>query len=102
MSNPFPVSEADFTALLSQIHNVVTKYYISNPPSKIRPSESILQSTIPAEPPNPLHIKPLGLQETIQHLLDDLLPGIFAQSSPHFYGFVTGGALPPALLADFL
>ncbi|KAK6539661.1 hypothetical protein TWF694_009866 [Orbilia ellipsospora] len=102
MANPFAVSETEFSALLSQVQNVVTQYYISNPPSTIRPPQTILQTAIQAGPPAPLHNEPRGTHETIQHLLNDLLPGIFTQSSPHFYGFVTGGALPPALLADFL
>ncbi|KAK6351401.1 hypothetical protein TWF718_004561 [Orbilia javanica] len=102
MPNPFAVNEAEFSALLAQIQDVITKYYISNPPKEIRPPEHILQTTIQAEPPEPLRKEPLGTHATIQNLLNDLLPGIFVQSSPHFYGFVTGGALPPALLADFL
>ncbi|KAK6361362.1 hypothetical protein TWF730_005096 [Orbilia blumenaviensis] len=102
MPNPFFINEAEFSALLTQIKDVITEYYISNPPKEIRPSEHILQSTIQAVPPTPLHTEPLGTHATIQNLLNDLLPGIFVQSSPHFYGFITGGALPPALLADFL
>ncbi|KAF3907766.1 hypothetical protein AA313_de0210060 [Arthrobotrys entomopaga] len=102
MPNPFSLSETEFSALLSQINEVVTQYYISNPPSTIRPPQAILQSSIQAEPPAPLQYEPQGTHETIRHLLNELIPGIFTQSSPHFYGFVTGGALPPALLADFL
>ncbi|EPS45674.1 hypothetical protein H072_332 [Dactylellina haptotyla CBS 200.50] len=102
MTNPFALPEADFSALLSQIHKAVTQYYITNPPSVIRPAPAILQSAIQGTPPTPLRTDPLGTRETIQNLLNDLLPGIFVQSSPHFYGFITGGALPPALLADFL
>ncbi|KAF3212175.1 hypothetical protein TWF191_010586 [Orbilia oligospora] len=102
MPNPFSVSEAQFSDLLTQIHDTITKYYISNPPKEIRPSKDVLQTTIQAEPPTVLQKEPLGTYATIQNLLNDLLPGIFVQSSPHFYGFVTGGALPPALLADFL
>ncbi|KAF3936834.1 hypothetical protein ABW19_dt0204655 [Dactylella cylindrospora] len=99
MSNPFAASEAEFSTLLSQIQNAVTQYYISKPPTSIRPSKHALE--IQAEP-SPLNNEPQGLQKTVQGLLNALVPGIFAQSSPHFYGFVTGGALPPALLADFL
>ncbi|EWC46745.1 hypothetical protein DRE_03990 [Drechslerella stenobrocha 248] len=102
MSNPFAVPEADFSKLLQQIHNVITQYYVSNPPLAIRPPKSVLQSSIPKLPPAPLRETPLGTYDAIQHVLNDLLPGIFTQSSPHFYGFVTGGVLPPALLADFI
>ncbi|KAK6503335.1 hypothetical protein TWF481_008358 [Arthrobotrys musiformis] len=102
MPNPFSINEAEFRALLTQIQDVITKYYISNPPKEIRPQENVLQTAIQAEPPAPLSKDSLGTHTTIQNILNDLLPGIFVQSSPHFYGFVTGGALPPALLADFL
>ncbi|KAF3921901.1 hypothetical protein ABW20_dc0100806 [Dactylellina cionopaga] len=102
MQNPFSVTEAEFSTLLSQIQDVITKYYISSPPTTIRPSKAALQSYIQTEPPASLRKTPLGAQETIQNILNDLIPGIFVQSSPHFYGFITGGALPSALLADFL
>ncbi|KAK6355118.1 hypothetical protein TWF696_004241 [Orbilia brochopaga] len=102
MPNPFAITEADFSALLQKIHKVVTEYYVSNPPSDIRPSVHRLQSVKPSEPPRQALQYPIGVQKTIDHLIEDVLPGVFAQSSPHFYGFVTGGVLPPALLADFL
>lgn len=43
----------------------------------------------------------VGLERTIQHLRDEVVPGLNAASqSPNYYGFVTGGATPAAALAD--
>ena len=43
----------------------------------------------------------LGLQDTVRHLLDDISPGLNANSlSANYYGFVTGGATPAARIAD--
>ncbi|KAJ6261068.1 hypothetical protein Dda_3733 [Drechslerella dactyloides] len=102
MANPFAVTEADFSALLQQIHKAVTEYYISNPPESIRPPEAILQNSSPADPPARKLKYPIGLQGVVNDLIENVLPGVFAQSHPNFYGFVTGGVLPPALLADFM
>ncbi|KAF3902545.1 hypothetical protein ABW21_db0205689 [Orbilia brochopaga] len=102
MSNPFAITEADFSALLRKVHEVVTEYYVSNPPSSIRPPKERFNFSKPFTASINILKTPLGVTETINHLIEDILPGIFTQSSPHFYGFVTGGVLPPALLADFL
>ncbi|PGH04655.1 hypothetical protein AJ80_08489 [Polytolypa hystricis UAMH7299] len=43
----------------------------------------------------------LGFDKTRNHLIDDIVPGLNASSiSPNYYGFVTGGVTPAALLAD--
>ncbi|KAF2084559.1 PLP-dependent transferase [Saccharata proteae CBS 121410] len=42
-----------------------------------------------------------GFEATARHLLDDIVPGLNANSkSPNYYGFVTGGATPAAAFAD--
>ncbi|EED23450.1 tyrosine decarboxylase, putative [Talaromyces stipitatus ATCC 10500] len=42
-----------------------------------------------------------GLERTKDHLLHDIVPAFNASSlSPNYYGFVTGGATPAAILAD--
>ena len=44
-----------------------------------------------------------GIQETIRHLLEDIAPGLNASSlSSRYFGFVTGGVNPAALIADNL
>lgn len=47
--------------------------------------------------------KGLGLEQTRDHILRDIVPGLNAASlSPNYYGFVTGGTTPAALLADHI
>jgi glutamate/tyrosine decarboxylase-like PLP-dependent enzyme len=47
--------------------------------------------------------KGLGLARTRDHILQDIVPGFNAGSlSPNYYGFVTGGATPAALFADYV
>lgn len=42
-----------------------------------------------------------SLESTTEHLLRDIVPGLNASSlSPTYYGFVTGGVTPAAVLAD--
>ncbi|KAI9715400.1 MAG: hypothetical protein M1828_000860 [Chrysothrix sp. TS-e1954] len=42
-----------------------------------------------------------GTEQTADHLLNDLVPGLNGQSlSPSYYGFVTGGVTPAARVAD--
>ncbi|PSN62621.1 PLP-dependent transferase [Corynespora cassiicola Philippines] len=44
-----------------------------------------------------------GLEATIKHLNEEIVPGFNLSSrSPNYYGFVTGGATPAAALADNL
>ena len=44
-----------------------------------------------------------GFQETSEHLLQDVVPGLNGSSlSPTYFGFVTGGITPPARFADSL
>ncbi|MCJ1397420.1 hypothetical protein MMC11_000613 [Xylographa trunciseda] len=44
-----------------------------------------------------------GLERTISHLIEDIVPGLNGSSlSPNYYGFVTGGVTPAARLADNL
>jgi glutamate/tyrosine decarboxylase-like PLP-dependent enzyme len=48
-----------------------------------------------------LHVKGLGEAHTVSHLLDDIVPGLNGQkTSANYYGFVTGGILPIAEVAD--
>ncbi|KAE8153412.1 pyridoxal phosphate-dependent transferase [Aspergillus avenaceus] len=51
--------------------------------------------------PSSLGAEGQGFESTKQHILNDIVPAFNGSSiSPHYYGFVTGGVTPAALLAD--
>jgi glutamate/tyrosine decarboxylase-like PLP-dependent enzyme len=63
------------------------------PPSTIAEAASKIHTSLPAHG--------LGSAATLSHILDDLSPGFNgSKTSPHYYGFVTGGVLPVAEAAD--
>ncbi|RAL06610.1 pyridoxal phosphate-dependent decarboxylase family protein [Aspergillus homomorphus CBS 101889] len=68
----------------------------------VLPSLAVLRhaiGTFPATLPCAGH----GLEATARHLIEDILPGLSCSSlSPRYYGFITGGCTPAALLADNL
>lgn len=75
---------------------------IDNPPTTVLPSSSALKHAFSTTLQS-LPSTGLGLQKTIEHLTQDLLPSFISSSqSPNFYGFVTGGSTPAATLADHL
>lgn len=41
-----------------------------------------------------------GIEDTISHLLQDVVPALSGQAGPRYYGFVTGGVHPAAAAAD--
>lgn len=41
-----------------------------------------------------------GTEDTISHLLEDVIPGLSGQAGPRYFGFVTGGVHPAAAAAD--
>lgn len=64
-------------------------------PSLIHTGVASLSSTLPTTG--------LGDSATETHLLDDIVPGFNgSKTSPNYYGFVTGGVLPIAEVADNL
>jgi glutamate/tyrosine decarboxylase-like PLP-dependent enzyme len=66
------------------------------------PSSEDISSAL-ASLPKQLPLKGLGTADTINHLLESILPGILqAQNGPRYFGFVTGGVTPAAQLADIL
>ncbi|KAK6217397.1 pyridoxal-dependent decarboxylase [Colletotrichum tabaci] len=47
------------------------------------------------------YLSPLGTEATLTHILDEVVPGLNGQArSGRYYGFVTGGSLPVAEVAD--
>lgn len=53
--------------------------------------------------PSGLSNEGLGLSGAVNHVIRDLLPALApGHAGPRYFGFITGGALPSAQLADFL
>ncbi|GJJ15358.1 hypothetical protein Clacol_009634 [Clathrus columnatus] len=53
--------------------------------------------------PLTLSDKGLGVTGAINHIIQDILPGLApGHAGPRYFGFITGGVLPSAQLADFL
>ena len=73
---------------------------LSRPPSKLLPDQAILNrshlSLLTDLPETGLEI-----EKTLDHLLQDIAPGLNASSlSPNYYGFVTGGVTPAARIGE--
>jgi glutamate/tyrosine decarboxylase-like PLP-dependent enzyme len=90
---------ADPASILSHLSIALASLPVSASP--------VLPSRIPA--PNALNLHTslahdgLALPDVTSHLLSAIAPYLNASSlSPHYYGFVTGGATPAALTADLL
>jgi glutamate/tyrosine decarboxylase-like PLP-dependent enzyme len=58
-------------------------------------------SGVPA-PHGTLADEPVDAAQVIEELVRDLEPGLVATAGPRYFGFVTGGALPAAMAADWL
>ena len=90
---------ADPASILSRLSTALISFPVSTSP--------VLPSQIPAPNARNLHTSladnSLALPDVTSHLLTAIVPYLNASSlSSHYYGFVTGGATPAALTADFL
>lgn len=96
------VSASELAPLLSTLQSTILSTYLPPASSPILPPTAVLQaasSTLLQSIPT----TGLGITPLTSHLFTDLLPAFNASStSPHYYGFVTGGVTPAALLADIL
>lgn len=94
MEHPSPEQFNKFLSQVLDLHNQPTPTSVLPSPSTITTARSKLHSHLPGTG--------LGLQNTFSHL-QELTPGLNASSrSSNYYGFVTGGTTPVALLADHL
>lgn len=89
---------------IEEVLNIV-KEILATTPSVAKDTSTVLPEHIPALPQwsTSLPENEIPLKRSIERLTADVLPYLNASSlSPHYYGFVTGGATPAALIADIL
>lgn len=105
MALPFAPSSHEFRAMVSQLERILLEIYLPSTHSSREPilpsseelgvAASRLLTSLPHDG--------AGLTAVTHHLVRHLLPALSDSSlSPHYYGFVTGGATPAALLGDLL
>ncbi|KAF2278523.1 pyridoxal-dependent decarboxylase [Westerdykella ornata] len=88
--------------LLSRLSVAIANLHTQSPTEDVLPAEQALtlarQKLLKSLP-----VQGRGLERTIDHLQNDIVPGLNASSrSSRYYGFVTGGSTPAASLADNL
>ncbi|KAI5838393.1 pyridoxal phosphate-dependent transferase [Morchella snyderi] len=101
-SHPMSISALDQSEILALLHAQISSTLVISPTpppaTPTAPALSAAKASITTLPDSGL-----GPIKTLNHLLTEVLPGLPAQStSPHYYGFVTGGTTPAALAADIL
>lgn len=88
--------------LFQRLSAAIAKIHSGPPPADVLPSTTTLNDARSKLQPH-LPSQGVGLEESIRHLQEDLAPAFNSSSrSPNYYGFVTGGTTPAALLADNL
>ncbi|KAF2121811.1 pyridoxal-dependent decarboxylase [Lophiotrema nucula] len=88
------------TDLIAKLSAKIATIHTSPPPENALPSEDAL-SNARSKLQRHLPSSGLGLEETVRHLRQDIIPGLNASSrSSNYYGFVTGGSTPAASLAE--
>ena len=101
----FTPTAYEFRSVVSQIERVLLETYFPSTSSSREPilpsvqeiatASSRLIASLPADG--------VGLTAVTHHLTRTVVPALCDSSlSPHYYGFVTGGATPAALLGDIL
>ncbi|HZH42652.1 MAG TPA: pyridoxal-dependent decarboxylase [Lysobacter sp.] len=89
---PLPHTD-DYASVLDRAHEVALAYLKS---LRERPA------AIAAPAPAPVLPEGIGLEAALAHFLETIEPQFSASPGPRYFGFVTGGATPAALAADWL
>ncbi|EUC46398.1 hypothetical protein COCMIDRAFT_93087 [Bipolaris oryzae ATCC 44560] len=94
--------EVQSQEIFNQLAVEIAEIHVHPPPENVLPSGDTLSSAR-SKLQTHLPTKGVGLEESIRHLRQDLVPAFNASSrSPNYYGFVTGGVNQAAALADNL
>ncbi|KZF24360.1 putative tyrosine decarboxylase [Xylona heveae TC161] len=81
-------------------HGAHTRHEIHG--RRVLPDGDLMKQAI-ATLPTALRDDGLGVESTSKYILQELVPALSANSqSPNYYGFVTGGVTPAALIADHI
>ena len=82
-----------------QAHTIDT---LSHPSSKLLPDQAILNKSH-SSLIKQLPVKGYNIEQTLDHLLQDIVPALNGNSlSPNYYGFVIGGITPAARIGENL
>jgi hypothetical protein len=96
------MSRDEFSAALGEVTSHISDRYTSLSSSAPIPPRSDIDSALAALP-STIPADGLGVTGTIQHLLDDITPGLLqGHAGSRFFGLVTGGVTPASQLADIL
>jgi glutamate/tyrosine decarboxylase-like PLP-dependent enzyme len=88
--------------LFQRLYAAIAKIHSDPLPADVLPSTTILNDAR-SKLQSHLLSQGVGLEESIRHLQEEIAPAFNSSSrSPNYYGFVTGGTTPAALLADNL
>lgn len=96
------MSPNELTAALGEVMSHLADRYNSLGSCAPVPPRADIDSALAALP-SILPADGLGVTDTIQHLIDDITPGLLqGHAGSRFFGLVTGGVTPASQLADIL
>jgi glutamate/tyrosine decarboxylase-like PLP-dependent enzyme len=95
MSNRFRDDLADLPALLARVKEEAERYIATI--DERPPAASIADRT-----PDRLQEEGLGASAALDVFMQEIVPGLTGSSGARYWGFVTGGTTPAALVGDWL
>ncbi|HZC70696.1 MAG TPA: aminotransferase class V-fold PLP-dependent enzyme [Jatrophihabitans sp.] len=90
----------EFRRALQRATDVIATYREGLETARVKPSAS--RSEVAAALDAPLPDGPTPLHQVVDELVEKARPGLMASSGPRYFGFVVGGALDAALVADLI